>query len=99
MVVWCSFLYRLRVIDSGLAETDFMGEVLTTRRCRGVTYPESYITKCTTDTKIKLEPPPGSRRLTPDETSEFMISEVPQNKLMYIPTPKPLNSKPLNPED
>jgi len=38
------------LIDSGLVGVT-SGEVHKTRRCRGVTYPESYITKNTTHTK------------------------------------------------
>ena len=46
----CKYLTVL--IDSGLV--GWLGEGQETRRCRRVTYPESYITKYTTYTKITI---------------------------------------------
>jgi len=47
------------------------GEVHKTRRCRGVTYPESYITKCTTYTKNKADAERWGLQMNWDATAGY----------------------------
>jgi len=50
-------LYEVPSVPDILGNVTISGEVHKTRRCRGVTYPESYITKRTTYTKKKYPIP------------------------------------------